>query len=899
MNRSSQISARVADALDRRSSWFLAAVAAVTLLLIVPMVLMAPDETASDIPGGPVYDLEDSLSSRLPSRFHGSFFMVEAKDGDVLTGPVLAELRRNSEALRENDTAGKLHPPGLPDQAYLFNGYDVDRQEPVLGIFTLADAVFLIVDLDDASDEQVKAAVGRVLSNPRFKHMEDFVYGLDRETWTAPAMGVFVAADNEKLGGGTFRIGATGDPATDNKERFNRAVQRVLRSGKTQEQEQEHYGLWEVAIDVVQGVLRSGKEQEQEQEHYSLWGVAIDAGLERDDEVGTAVPFIMTAFLMVLVVVGISLRSWRVVLLTAVGLVFMIVWLKGLSNLVGLKSSVTLDFIVPIAMISLGADFVIHAVNRYREESRVLSDPRLAFRVGLAGVIGALALAMVTDAIAFLANATAEIETVIGFGIGAGLAIFAAFIIMGLAIPVALMRLDVMRLRNRVDEPATTSESEHATSVDRWSLADLVVLLARRRLVVLPLTAVLTIISGYYAFQLEATFDVKDFFERNSDFVVGLDKIDEFVGDSVGESATVYIEGDLADPAALDAISLFVGGLAENPYVAKDDGEARLQARTIFHVLDQVMSSDYATAQIEEATGVLLPGEESPAEFHHENRVFLRPSTREGLEAVYEYITSNGVPASPDQDIYDALQVGETLSLAGSGSDSDATKIVLGVPGTREQARVVVARDALAEDIARLQENPSLTLVGLTGSPFTRQAALDATTNGLQKALAVAVVACLLIAVAAMRSVRFGVVTIIPIGLVVAWLYAFMYAFGFGLNFVTATIAAISIGVGIDYAIHMTLRFREELSRDGDRVVALGRAANGTGVALLASAATSVIGFAIMAFAPMPMFASYGILTAAMIFMAAAASLVVLPSLLFLVTPGPARNPVPIGEERS
>ena len=43
--------------------------------------------------------------------------------------------------------------------------------------------------------------------------------------------------------------------------------------------------------------------------------------------------------------------------------------------------------------------------------------------------------------------------------------------------------------------------------------------------------------------------------------------------------------------------------------------------------------------------------------------------------------------------------------------------------------------------------------------------------------------------------------------------------------------------------------------------------------------------FAIMAFAPMPMFSSYGILTAVMIFMAAAASLVVLPSLLFLVTP--------------
>ena len=865
MDSSSSLATRVAGTLERRSGWFLVAVTAITFLLVLPMILMAPDETASDSPGGSVYDLEDSFTSRLPSRFHGSFFMIEARDGDVLTGRVLAELRRNSEALRAADAAGELQPPGLPGQPYLFNGYDPDRQEPVIGIFTLADAVSLLVNLDEASDERVKAAVGRVLSDPRSQRIEDLVYGLDRDAWTAPAMGVFVAGDNEKLGGGAQRIGTTVDPATLNKEHFSRAVQAMLRG---------------------------------EQEHYGLWGVAIDAGLEIEDEVGTAVPFIMATFLMVLVVVGISLRSWRVVLLTAVGLLFMIIWLKGLSNLVGLKSSTTLDFIVPIAMISLGADFVIHAVNRYREERRLIPDPRLAFRVGLAGVVGALALAMLTDAIAFLANATAEIETVIGFGIGAGLAIFAAFIIMGLAISVALMRLDVWRARRHVDEPGPT-RNEPPPAAGRWSLAGLVVLLARRRVVVLPLTALLTLVSGYYALQLDASFDVKDFFERNSDFVVGLDKIDEFVGDAGGESAIIYIEGDLTDPGALEAIALFIDRLADNPYVAKDDGEARLQARTIFHVLDQVMRSDYARARIEEATGVTLMGGAPSSEFRHEDRVFLRPSTRERLEAIYGYIATNGVPAGPDQNIYDALQVGESLSLAGSGSDSDATAVVLGIPGTREQAQVVTARDALVAEVARLQGESSLSLVGLTGSPFTRQAALDATTDGLQKALAVAVVACLLIAVAAMRSIRFGVVTIIPIGLVVAWLYAFMYAFGFGLNFVTATIAAVSIGVGIDYAIHMTLRFREELAKDGDRVAAMGRAAGGTGVALLASAATSVIGFAIMAFAPMPMFASYGILTAAMIFMAAAASLVVLPSLLFLVTPAPATQPPAVGDASS
>ena len=71
-------------------------------------------------------------------------------------------------------------------------------------------------------------------------------------------------------------------------------------------------------------------------------------------------------------------------------------------------------------------------------------------------------------------------------------------------------------------------------------------------------------------------------------------------------------------------------------------------------------------------------------------------------------------------------------------------------------------------------------------------------------------------------------------------------------------------------------------------------AASGTGVALAGSAASSVIGFAVMAFAPMPLFSAYGVITAAMIFMAAVAALVVLPSLLLLThRAGPHRHSKP------
>ena len=89
----------------------------------------------------------------------------------------------------------------------------------------------------------------------------------------------------------------------------------------------------------------------------------------------------------------------------------------------------------------------------------------------------------------------------------------------------------------------------------------------------------------------------------------------------------------------------------------------------------------------------------------------------------------------------------------------------------------------------------------------------------------------------------------------------------------------------------MTERFREELAIAESPIRALQHAARGTGVALAASAASSIVGFAIMGFAPMPMFSSYGVLTALMIFLAFSASVLVLPSLLLLVTPSHPPDP--------
>jgi hypothetical protein len=117
-------------------------------------------------------------------------------------------------------------------------------------------------------------------------------------------------------------------------------------------------------------------------------------------------------------------------------------------------------------------------------------------------------------------------------------------------------------------------------------------------------------------------------------------------------------------------------------------------------------------------------------------------------------------------------------------------------------------------------------------------------------------------------------------------LYGLMYVAGYAINVVTSIISAVSIGIGIDFSTHFTMRFREELQSGVSKIDAVEAAGAGTGAALAGSALTSVAGFGILAFAPMPMFSTYGILTATMIVLALVASLFVLPSLLVVTTRG-------------
>ncbi|PSP59815.1 Patched family protein, partial [Halobacteriales archaeon QH_7_66_37] len=129
-----------------------------------------------------------------------------------------------------------------------------------------------------------------------------------------------------------------------------------------------------------------------------------------------------------------------------------------------------------------------------------------------------------------------------------------------------------------------------------------------------------------------------------------------------------------------------------------------------------------------------------------------------------------------------------------------------------------------------------------------------------------------------------GGVTLLPVLFSVTWILGTMYLIGMPFNALTGTIAALTIGLGIAYSIHISSRYTLELERQGDVWAAMDTTVTGTGGALLGSAATTVGGFGTLALAILPVLQQFGIITGLTIIYAFLASVLVLPSMLVVWT---------------
>lgn len=130
------------------------------------------------------------------------------------------------------------------------------------------------------------------------------------------------------------------------------------------------------------------------------------------------------------------------------------------------------------------------------------------------------------------------------------------------------------------------------------------------------------------------------------------------------------------------------------------------------------------------------------------------------------------------------------------------------------------------------------------------------------------------------RSVSLAIIGIVPNALGAALVLGVMGLADIPLDMMTITIAAITIGIAVDNAIHYLYRFREEYAIHGDYIKTMNVCHANIGRAVLYTSITIVFGFSILVMSNFIPTILFGLLTASAMLIALLSALTLLPKLI-------------------
>ncbi|KZX47918.1 RND family transporter [Haloarcula sp. K1] len=560
------------------------------------------------------------------------------------------------------------------------------------------------------------------------------------------------------------------------------------------------------------------------------------------------------AVLFILFFLTIAYRDLADMALGLLALFMAVVWTFGFMGLAGIPFSQMLIAVPPL-LLAVGIDFGIHAVNRYREERETGASIQKSMRITTDQLLVAFFIVTGTTVIGFAANLTSALPPIQDFGYVASVGITFTFLIFGVFLPAAKVELD--RLRQSYPIPTF---SETPLGAEDSALSDVlrggVVIANRAPIIFLVLILVSTVGASYYATGVSTSFSQEDFLppEENPDFVEALPEpfapseytvtevtnfLDERFDTTQSSQATVYVEGPMRNDAALE--QMYRAGNNPPDSFVREDGRA--DSTSIVTVIQDQAERDPEFRRMVERND------------QNDNGV-----PDDNLEEIYEYLLDS--PA-------------RSTALEYITEDYRSARVVYTVESDATDAEVTADTRNVADDF-RYEATA-------TGSVVVFQAVSDLILESAIQSLAIALIGAsvFLVLIYNMLEGRpsLGLVNIIPVVVTVAWLGGTMRLLSIPFNALTATMLAITIGLGVDYSVHVTHRFADEFD-ENDLETALDRTVRGTGGALFGSMLTTTFGIGVLGLAVFPAIGQFGILTALSIGYAFLASLLVIPSAL-------------------
>ena len=568
-------------------------------------------------------------------------------------------------------------------------------------------------------------------------------------------------------------------------------------------------------------------------------------------------PLIVGALVLIAVVIFLLMRSPSDVVLSLAGLLMSIVWVVGAEGWLGpnglglLGRPSGISVIIPVIIISLTVDYAIQVALHYREERTNHRSVLEASRSGLRAVTAPVALAAFTTIASFLVGLFSPIPAIGDFGVVAGLGVGMSMIVMLTLVPAGRLILDRRReARGALAPPRPVAQG--LPGVER-AAALLGRGVARKPMLYLVVVLLVSVGFGIAATRIESRFSILDILPRDGSVTSDLETLNAAVGGSP-EVANVLVHAEATETRTF--VNLF------DLTTAFDDERQRPQAAAGPILASvELLARDWA-----EDTGE--PGDKYDPE----------------LAALFEQATA-GVHFRPElmQEFLDELQARDPAAsrlFVNDPQGSDA--ILLRFPTlTNDPEKTKVLQEEVeaiwfGDDDAITVTSESVTSVTLTEEMTSSQ------TQAIITTIAAAIGILLVFFWITIRQPVLAFIAVGPIVLILFWIVGTMSLLGIPYTLVTATITALSIGIGVDYTIHIIHRYREEYTRIRNPELAAVHTLRTTGSALLGSALTTGVGIGVLIFSPVPALQQFGITAAIAIAYCLIVSVVLVPPAMTL-----------------
>ncbi len=548
-------------------------------------------------------------------------------------------------------------------------------------------------------------------------------------------------------------------------------------------------------------------------------------------------------FLVISLILFINFRKPSYVIIPLLGLTIAIIWLFGTMVLFGLPFMVMEVALIPMLM-GLGVDYSVHLFHNYRVEIGKGQSPQEAINLSIREIGMPLLLATVTTFIAFLSFLTASMIPLRDFGILCAIGIAYTFII-AITFQAAL--------RYIIDRSSRSKKRKISREKNRGVLMKKTEqVVCRHPLVVLVITIGVTLIMILGFLQIDTGFHTKDFLPQENPSVVAMNTISDEFPLSSQEQEYILIEGHIATRKTLMGILQTRENLKDDPYILKtlNDTPKTVSILTIMEKAVQNNGSLISTYFLDQSN---------------------IPRTDDQVQSFFSYLY--------DSDLY-GYETREVLHRAGDYYDATLITVYTAI-FSEDSTDVNKAMEIIYGDLQDdIENNFNDTPAMVTGENSMMFVIMESMTESQIISTGICLILAALVLIIAYRNILLGLITMIPVSISAIWIIGTMYFIGYSLNVMTIMITSLTIGLGITYAIHAIERFRQTADKTGDVLKSVSETIGHTGTALFIAAITTISGFGMLIFTPVPIEQQFGIITAITILYAFLTSIFILPPVL-------------------